>query len=93
MSKPTISVTDHAVVRYLDRVAGIDIERIRRGIRRKVKHAVNSGAKAITVDGFSYRIEGRRIVSVVPADRNHEPAVAFDRLAKTRKGKRAGRIE
>ena len=85
----TIQVTNNAVIRYLERIAGVDVERLRRGIRRKVKHAVSSDASSITIDGFEYRIEGNRVVTIVPADDSHEPAAAFDKLPKRRAVKKA----
>lgn len=79
-----IVVTNHATIRYLEQVAGVDMDRIRRGIQRKVRHAVNAGARSITVDGFEYRISEGRIVTIEPADDSHEPAAAFDALTYTK---------
>lgn len=72
-----IAVSDHVVLRYLERVAGLDIERLRRGIRRKTRHAVNAGARSVTIDGFTYVIANGCVVTVVPADNSHEPELVF----------------
>lgn len=90
MTRATISITDHAVLRYLERGAGIDIERVRRGIRNKVAGGVNLGAKSVTVDGFGYRIECDRVVTVVPANDSHEPSRVFggDTKRKRRRNRR-----
>ena len=71
MKKPLTNVSDHAVLRYLERVCGIDIEAIRIGIGRRVDDAARAGACAVHIDGFVYRIEHRNVVTVKP--RNFTP--------------------
>lgn len=60
MKRPRTHVTDHAVIRYLERVAGLDVE----GIRREIGHAVDRlavpGASGVQIDGHSYRLEHAR---------------------------------
>ncbi|MGD9862553.1 MAG: hypothetical protein AB7S99_05005 [Pseudodonghicola sp.] len=58
-------VTDHAVLRYLERVEGMDIERIRREIGRKVDLAVELGASAAIVDGMAYQLSPCGTVTTV----------------------------
>ena len=55
MKKP-VWVTDHALVRVLERVGGFEIERLRRDIARRVQAAVDAGAGAVVLDGFVYII-------------------------------------
>ncbi|MGC9368688.1 MAG: hypothetical protein ACP5DX_04015 [Paracoccaceae bacterium] len=65
MKKPRHPVTDHAVVRYLERIEGMDIEALRRKIGRQVDRAVNMGACAVVIDGYQYRIVEGTVVTVV----------------------------
>jgi hypothetical protein len=69
MSKPRVRVSDHAVLRYLERVGGFDIEALRRDIRDRVYKAAASGASAVVIDGFRYCIrfdhEGGRVITTV----------------------------
>ncbi|MBB4302331.1 hypothetical protein GGD81_001358 [Rhodobium orientis] len=71
-----IPVTDHAVLRYLERVCGIDTEAIRARIYRKVTPALTSGATGVTVEGFRYRFKAGVVVTVTglpePKKRAHK---------------------
>lgn len=78
-------VTDHAVLRYLERIAGLNMEEVRENIHLKTKTALESGAKSVTVDGYRYRIAGGRVVTVVPtAQSNREVGKPFKAWAKKR---------
>ncbi len=57
MKPSKLRVSDHAVLRYLERVGGFDIDRLRNEIRQRCLAAAESGATGVVVDGFSYRIE------------------------------------
>lgn len=65
MSEPVV-VTDHAVVRYLERVRGFNIENVRAAILTIAGGAAAVGAKAVRKDGFCYQIRDRKIVTVSP---------------------------
>lgn len=65
MKKPRAIITDHALLRYLERVLGIDVEGIRDEVGRKVDRAVEMGACGTTIEGWNYRIEAGRVVTVV----------------------------
>lgn len=54
MKRPRTAVSDHAIVRYLERVEGFDIAELRLTIARRVDYAANLGASAVIVDGFRY---------------------------------------
>jgi hypothetical protein len=80
MKKP-VWVTDHALVRVLERVGGFEIERLRREIARKVQAAVDAGAGAVVIDGYAYII-GRAddrgpavttVLKVNPEPQRHVP--------------------
>lgn len=64
MKKPRHPVTDHAVIRYLERVQGVDIEGLRRQIGRLVDHGLEAGACGVISGGFVYRIEGGCVVTI-----------------------------
>lgn len=67
MKTPPITVTDHAVLRYLERVLQIDIEAHRAEIARNVALAEEfEGASAVLKNGFRYRLRGGAVVTVVP---------------------------
>jgi hypothetical protein len=56
MKKPLTRVTDHAMVRYFERVAGFDVDRLRREIGARVDAAARAGASAVVIDGRHYMI-------------------------------------
>jgi hypothetical protein len=64
MKKPLHSVSDRAVIRYLERVEGMDIESIRRKIGHTVDRGIEQGAIGVVVGGVVYKlVEG--VVSTV----------------------------
>lgn len=66
---PRVHVSDHALLRYLQRVLGIDVELVRASITRDVEGAVELGATSVAVDGIRYQIDpDHRIVTTVIAD-------------------------
>lgn len=70
MKKSLIPVTDHAVLRYLERVEGVDVERVRREIGRRVDRAVNLGASGTVIEGFHYVISDEgAVVTVIEPNR------------------------
>jgi hypothetical protein len=66
VKKPEAYVTDHALLRHLERVQGIDIEAVRRELGHKVDAAIEAGAKATVSDGIRYVLVGDRLISCVP---------------------------
>lgn len=67
--KQRVAVSDHALVRYLERVGGFAIEELRQQIEDRVAEAAALGASAVTIDGCVYRIahdaENRPVVATV----------------------------
>lgn len=67
---PSLQITDHAVVRYLERVVGLDIDSVRKDMIAKVPedHTYDStpGFIKIDVDGLQYVIRDNIIISVIP---------------------------
>ncbi|MET4128378.1 hypothetical protein [Roseovarius sp. MBR-6] len=69
MKKPRHPVTDHAVLRYLERVEGVDIEAIRCRIGHLADRAIEMGANGVVSGGFVYRIDGGHVVTVLRQSR------------------------
>ncbi len=70
-----LTVSDHAVLRYLERVGGFDIEGLRRQIADRLKPAADAGARGVVLDGHSFLIDynpqlGSVVVTVLPVTRN-----------------------
>jgi len=62
--KPNVS--DHALIRYCERVHGIDFDEMREAIMTEnVKAAIRMGAKSVKANGITLRIAGSTIVTVV----------------------------
>lgn len=66
MTRPV--VTDHALVRYLERVCGIELDGYRREIEARTAHAVEVGACGLISEGWRYVIVDGRIVTISPRD-------------------------
>ncbi|MGK7661148.1 MULTISPECIES: hypothetical protein [unclassified Marinovum] len=54
MKKSIHPVSDHAVLRYLERVHGVDVEAIRRELGRKMDVATRHGARQFTSNGIRF---------------------------------------
>lgn len=66
MKKPLAHVTDHALLRYRERVQGVDIDAARLELGHVVDNAVEMGAGAAIIDGIRYVLENRTIVTCAP---------------------------
>lgn len=65
MTKP-VRVTDHAVLRYLERVGGFDIEGLRKDIQsRMVQRTAGVGAQCVIVDGHRFVVKATEAELVV----------------------------
>jgi len=69
-----ISVTDHAVVRWIERAHGIDVPAIRRQIVGKVTRSVDlaeqldeRGNVTVVLDGVRYVVRDHRVITILPA--------------------------
>jgi len=74
MSKHVVS--DHAVLRYLQNVGGVDIERVRRHIWDQCRGAIANGATAKTVGGISYKFADGHVTTVVSVRYPEPEAIA-----------------
>ena len=78
MSRP-VRVTDHAVLRYLERAHGLDVDAVRRHLSGKVETGVRLGAVGVTVDRVKLVLEHHQLeVVVVTALRAKWPARRTD---------------
>ncbi|WP_457647385.1 hypothetical protein [Profundibacter sp.] len=69
MKKPAIHITDHALLRYLERVLGYDVESLRRQLGREIAARTDGQASAVRMDGFQYRIDNKAVVTITSINR------------------------
>lgn len=61
---PTLS--DHALVRYLERAKGFDLNVFREEVLTKENiSAINAGAQTIKVNGVKFKVSGKVIVTTI----------------------------
>lgn len=62
------TITDHAVIRYLERVKGIDIAAVRQEMRTVgLEAAIAIGADTVKLaNGCRMRLVGQKVVTVAP---------------------------
>lgn len=70
MTRQLPHVSDHALLRYLERMRGIDIEKARAEIAARVADGVQLGASAVVSGGHRFTLSGNTVTSVVPV-RSH----------------------
>jgi hypothetical protein len=58
-------VSDHAVLRYIERIYGLDVDAVRHHIAREVSAAAALGATTVRVGGVSYVIRGGVVVTAI----------------------------
>ena len=58
-------ITDHALIRYLERVYGFDLEQVREDLMTDdVKSAIKMGAKSVKVDGYTLVVKDYAVVTI-----------------------------
>lgn len=60
-------VTDHAVLRWIERFGFVDVAAIRRQIYAETQHAIRAGASRVTINGCDYRIRDGKVTTIVRA--------------------------
>jgi hypothetical protein len=65
VKKPPITVSDHAVLRYLEQVYGLNVTRIRREIGHVVANGVERGADGVQRGSVTYKLKGRVVTTVI----------------------------
>lgn len=71
MGRPNICVPDHAVIRQLERVHGIDIEGIRTSIRQLVRGDMDAGCTVSIIGEFTYVLDPEARVVKTVINRSH----------------------
>lgn len=73
--KPRLRVSDHAIVRYLERVGGFDIDGLRWQIANRLQPAADAGAHAVWVEDHLFVLgrdaEGPAVITVL--EKNPDP--------------------
>ena len=59
-------VTDHALVRHLERALGVDVDAIRREVLDIVEPGIERGASAVRSNGRAYLLADGVLVTVYP---------------------------
>lgn len=52
-----VRVSDHALLRWLERVEGVDVEAIRRRIARAVRRGVEERAEGVRFEGVTFKVQ------------------------------------
>jgi len=63
--RPTAAVSDHALLRWLERVEGLDIADLRARIARSAEVGLAYGASIVVVAGGKLILEGDVVVTVL----------------------------
>lgn len=66
ISKEPVRVTDHAVIRYLERAMGLNIEIVRDHIASLCAGSAAYGATALRAEGVKFEIVNGAVTTVVP---------------------------
>lgn len=79
MPKPDpVRVSDHAVLRYMERAMGLDIETVRQHIADTCAGAAAVGAVCVRSEGFRFEISGNAVITVRP-DSQHPSKTTRER--------------
>lgn len=60
-----LPVTDHAVLRWIERNGFVDVEAIRLLIYRETREALINGASKLTINGTEYRMRNGLVVTMI----------------------------
>jgi len=86
----TVTITDHALVRWLERARGIDMEELRAALAEIAQPYADACVKHAPVDGVWFVFDGPRLITVTPDKPRRESIYANDREAKNRTHLRGG---
>lgn len=87
-----IEVTDHAIVRWLERVRGIDMDAVRAEIAAHCRTAVEFGAASVLVHNVKFRLN-QNIVCTIVRTSTHRPGPVKEPRRSRASDKRAWRRE
>ena len=77
-----LPVSDHAVLRYLERVCGVDVDAVRRQINAQTERARHEEANGLRINGIVYRFKGGYVTTLFVGDPR---AVRFQNAEATKK--------
>lgn len=78
--QPEPRLSDHAMLRYLERVMHVDVKAIQARIMTdKVKAAILAGASSVIVAGAKFKIANNTVVTIIDVDAPPKMAKASDR--------------
>ena len=66
INEQPVEVTDHCVVRYLERAMGLNLDLVRDHIRSICQGAASFGATSVRAEGLRFEIANHRVVTVTP---------------------------
>lgn len=59
-------ISDHALLRYMERVHEIEVAAMRRYMATMVDGALENGARHVRIDGVWFAVKGGRVATVLP---------------------------
>ena len=68
LSKEPVRVTDHAVLRYLERAMGLNIEIVREHIQHVCAGPAAVGASCLRSEGVRFEIQNNTVITVRPGE-------------------------
>ena len=66
MPKEPIRVSDHAVLRYMERAMNLNVEIVREHIASLCQPAVHAGAVCVRTEGVRFEISNNAVTTVTP---------------------------
>lgn len=66
MAKETFRVTDHALIRYLERAMGLNVEIVRQHIQGICEGPAAVGAVSVRAEGVRFEIRNNTVLTVAP---------------------------
>lgn len=89
---PKVIVSEHAILRYVERILGLDLVQLKAKLERQVRAAAQAGASSFTEDGATFVFEttptGEICLVTVLTDKMRKgthPRQQHNRLASARK--------
>jgi hypothetical protein len=61
-----IHVTDHAVLRYLERAKGLDVDAVRRHIAEVCTGPAAAGALCVKTEGVKFEMQNGKVITCTP---------------------------
>jgi hypothetical protein len=74
-----LPVSDHAVLRWLERHGFVDVEGVRAQIFSECREALSSGASRLTVNGTEYRMRDGHVITIIDQRKTCGPLKWGDR--------------